>query len=294
MEALRSPRQSGQLLLHFGMALATLAFASWWTSHTILDASRTRRVTTAVLESADLRHYLSREIGPAVASAVGQPSLNVATGAPPAAAAASASTDALILRMTAVLDRADIRAKLEQFIVAAHERLIGQGSAPAVLDKPTVVTIVNAAVPTLSLQDLGKIPPVTINVPRVTPLAVGRKALHNRFPLYALGALVLVAAAITVSRDRRTTVKVVGRWLLGISAAHLLVLWIIPVLIVPQVSHSPWASLIAAVARALNAGILTGLILLALAGVAFLTVDRFVPSVGGTGAPVASEATGEL
>ena len=61
------------------MALATLAFASWWTSHTILDTSRTRRVTTTVLESADLRHYLSREIAPAVASAVGQPSLNVAT-----------------------------------------------------------------------------------------------------------------------------------------------------------------------------------------------------------------------
>ena len=51
---------SGQLFIHFGMLLATLAFASWWTSHTILDTARTRKATDAVLENAIFRHS-SRE-----------------------------------------------------------------------------------------------------------------------------------------------------------------------------------------------------------------------------------------
>ena len=70
--------------------------------------------------------------------------------------------------------------------------------------------------------------------------------------------------------------RTVGRWLIGISLVHLVVLWVIPVLIVPAVTSSPWAALIAAVAKALSAGLLAGLIVLFVAGVGILVIDRFV------------------
>ncbi len=271
------PSTIGRTLIHFGMILATLAFASWWTSHTILDTSRTRRVTTTVLEDADLRRYVAKEIAPVVVRAVGTPSLSTATGANAAnAAAATLLTD----RLTAVLDRPEIRVQLETFVVDAHQRLIGEGSGPVTLDKATVDALVTAAVPTMKPADLAKIPPVKVAVPQYGALSASRNALARRFPLFALGAIVLLTLAILASRDRRGSVKLVGQWLVGISVAHLFVLWIVPVMIVPRVSHSPWASLVAGVARALNAGIVTGLALLAAAGIVLLFADRFLPAVG--------------
>src|SRR4051812_39166988 len=69
-------------LVHFGMLLAALAFASWWTSHTILDTARTRRVANAVLENAEVRHFVAERIATITTPAVGAGTLSVATGAP--------------------------------------------------------------------------------------------------------------------------------------------------------------------------------------------------------------------
>jgi hypothetical protein len=273
------------------MLLAALAFASWWTSHTILDTARTRRVTDAVIGSTEVRHYLAGAIAPAVTQAVGAPNVNAATRATPGGAPPAASpADELTQRLGAVLDRPDIRVKLEQFVVDAHELLIGQTTRPAVLDQATVVTLVHAALPAMSLADLAKIPPVRISVPRFGALSTGRRAFQNRTWLYALGAVVLLALAIATTDDRHGAIKLIGKWLLGISAAHLLVLWILPVMVVPQLSNSPWVSLVASLARALNAGIVSGLVILVVAGVLCLLVDVFVPASGKTGAPLPSSA----
>ena len=60
-----------KLFIHLGMLCAALAFASWWTSHTILDTARTRRVTEAVLQSTDLRHFVADHVASVTAPAVG-------------------------------------------------------------------------------------------------------------------------------------------------------------------------------------------------------------------------------
>ncbi len=278
------------MLVHFGMLLAALAFASWWTSNTVLDTARTRGVTHAVLEDADLRSYVAGRIAPVVAQAVPPASLRAATGKP-----TTASTNAAVEgRLTTVLDRPDIRTHLEQFVVDLHRRLVGEGTGPAILDKSTIATLVAAAVPNLSAADRAKIPPVRVTVPRFGPIAAGRSALQHRMLLYALGAIVLLAAAIATSRDRRATVKLVGAWLVGISVAHLLVLWVIPVVIVPHLTSSPWAGLISGVARALSADLVTGLVVLAAAGVAFLLADRFVPAAGTSAEPVPRGVTPDV
>jgi len=93
----------------------------------------------------------------------------------------------------------------------------------------------------------------------------------------------LVVAAVVFSRNRRDTVKLVGRWLVGISVGHLLVLYVLPVYVVPRVTKNPWADLIASVAREVGAGLVTGLVVVAAAGVACLLVDRLIPAPAAVG-----------
>src|SRR5690349_24780941 len=106
-------RAVSRVCISVGMLFAALAFASWWTSHTILDSSRSRRVTDAVLSSAEVRSFVAEHVA-------------AATAAVPAA-----STERFTRNLDAVLARRDIRLKLEQFVVDAHERLLGTRAQPA-------------------------------------------------------------------------------------------------------------------------------------------------------------------
>jgi branched-subunit amino acid transport protein AzlD len=254
-----------RLFIHFGMLCAAFAFASWWASHTILDTTRTRSITEAVLESADLRHFVAGHIASVTAPAVG-------------VSAGSATTNSTYTnQLDAVLARPDIQLKLEQFVVDAHERLIGERTAPAVLDQATVRTLVAAAFPSVRVADLAKVHAVTFDVPQSQALFKGREALAHRFWLYFLGAVVLLALGLVTTDDRHAAVRLIGKWLIAITVAHLIVLWIVPVVILPAVTTNPWAHLVAAVARALDAGILTSLVVLAVVGVACLFVGHFIP-----------------
>jgi len=259
-----------KLFIHLGMLCAALAFASWWASHTILDVARTRRVTEAVLESADVRHFVAVHIASATAPAVGvKPN-------------AAASNGRYASNLEAVLGRRPIQLKLEQFIVDAHERLLGERSQPAVLDQATVRTLVRAAFPSVRPADLAKVHKVRFDVPQSQALFKSREALAHRFWLYFLGAVALLAVGLATTEDRRAAVKLIGKWLVGITVAHLLVLWILPVVILPAVTTNPWAHLVAAVAHAVGAGIVTGLVVLAIVGVVFLFADHFIPERPGS------------
>src|SRR3954463_7824207 len=199
----RSPGGVSQLVMHLGMVFATLAFASWWTSHTILDTARTRRVTNAVLENAEVRHFVAGKVAAITAPAVGIPTLSAATGTTHTASPAASAQGALGSKLDAVLDRPDIRAKLESFVTDAHDNLIGATTKPAVLDQATVRTLVAAAVPTLSPAELAKVHAVRFSVPRVGALSNARKTLGHRFWLFFLGATLLLTFAIATARDRR-------------------------------------------------------------------------------------------
>ena len=179
-----------KLFIHFGMLCAALAFASWWTSHTILDTARTRRVTEAVLESADLRHFVADHVASVTAPAVG------------VTASAATTNGAYTNHLDAVLGRRDIQLKLEQFVVDAHERLLGERSQPAVLDQATVRTLVAAAFPSVRAADLAKVHAVTFDVPQSQALFKSREAFAHRFWLYFLGAVALLTVGLVTTDDR--------------------------------------------------------------------------------------------
>jgi hypothetical protein len=256
-----------RVCISVGMLFAALAFASWWTSHTILDSSRSRRVTDAVLSSAEVRSFVADHIAAATAPA----------------ALPAAGTERFARNLDSVLARRDIQRKLEQFVVDAHERLLGTRAQPAVLDQATVRTLVRAALPSISAADLAKVHAVTFDVPQTQALFRGREVFAHRFWLYFAAALILVAGGVALSDDRRSSVKLIGKWLIGITIAHLVVLWIIPVLILPAVTNNPWAHLVSAVAGALGAGIVAPLVVLAVVGIGCLFADRFIPSSAARG-----------
>ena len=255
-----------KLFIHVGMLCAALAFASWWTSHTILDTARTRRITEAVLQSMDLRHFVADHLASVTAPAVG------------VSASGATTNGSYTNQLDAVLGRTDIQLKLEQFVVDAHERLLGERSQPAALDEATVRTLVAAALPSVPVADLANVHAVTFDVPQSQALFKSRQALAHRFWLYFLGAVALLTVGLVTTDDRHATVKLIGKWLIGITLAHLVVLWIVPVVILPAVTTNPWVHLVAAVAHAVGAGIVTSLVVLALVGVVFLFVDHFIPA----------------
>lgn len=272
-----------RLLIHVGMMCAALAFASWWMSNTLLDTGRTARITDAALSNAAFRGFVADRIASVTASSLGgvpaptgvSPAPGVGGGTPPGTAASNEK--ALATNVADVLARPDIRTHLETFVDQAHDLLVGRSHTPATLDADTVRTVVAAALPSTPPAQLARLSAITFSVPKNASLDAGREAFAHRFPLYALGAIILVGLAIVLTDDRHATVKTVGTWLLGISVAHLVVLWLVPVVIVPAVTTNPWAGLVAAVFRVVSAALVTGLIVLAGLGVAFRLADHWIP-----------------
>lgn len=230
-----SPRRAGstaQLLTHLGMALAAMAFASWWTTHTVYDTTRTRRIAAIVLTSPELRSYVADKIAPVIVQAL-------PPGSTPATSTALLNADQLATGISDALGRPEVQ----------------QG-----------------------LADLAKIPAVSIPIPQQAGLSAGTGAMRSRWPWYALGSAALLIAAIVVTGDRRATLQLIGRWLIGISVVQLLVLYVVPVWIVPRVTSNPWADLVASVIREWGATMITGLAVLAAGGVVCVLADHLVPS----------------
>lgn len=268
----RETRGIARLATHIGMALAAMAFASWWMTNTVYDTARTRRVAEIVLASADLRDYVAGRIAPVVAGALPQ------AGTPGAAPVDPAK---LATGISDALGRADVQHGLAEFVGELHDRVIGVGSGPVVLAQPIVQELAAAADPQLSLADVAEVPAASVPIPRQQTLTVASSTFRSRWPWYALGAVIALVVAFVLSSDRRSTVRLVGRWLVGISAVQLVVLYLVPVWIVPNVTSNPWAGLVAAVVREWGASLVTGLALIAAAGVACLLVDRLIPPASG-------------
>lgn len=274
-----------RLLLHWGMLFAALAFTGWWATRTVLDTHRTREVAHVVLADASFRSYVAGAVATAAAQvdpgigqlasgspAPGAPSTAPIPGAP--GGAPSGTSDALESRISTVIGAPAIRDALEQFVTDVHRRLIGETDKPAVLDPGTTRLLVASAVPTATPSELDRIPAVTFDIPAETPLRTLHTTVGQRLPWFIGAALLLLGASLLLTADRRSALRTIGWWLVGISAAHLVVMWLLPIVVVPRFVSGPWPPLIAAVARALGSGIVVVLGALAAAGVVILLADR--------------------
>ena len=277
------------MLVRVGMVLAALAFTSWWSSHTIFNPDRTAQVADAVLTDAQFRGYLASVMAPviieavptATALAVAANSAGPGSTDPVPGTTGVAPGDAAVQqRLADALGSQVARTGVEDFLTEAHRSLIGEDRRTVTLDAATVDALVTAAIPGISAEQLATIPPVSFDVPRVGVLLGPRRFLADHAWMFAAGAVVLVGLGIAVSKDRRSSVKTVGRWLIGISLGHLLVLYVLPVFVAPALTDNPWVHLAANVAKALGAGVTSGLVLLIVAGAALMMIDLLIKPAG--------------
>jgi hypothetical protein len=250
------------------MLLCGIAFTGWYAQHTVLDTTRTERVATTVLSDATVRNFVAGEVEPVIASA-----------SPTTAAAVPGA------QLSATLADPAIQQDLSQFVGDIHRRVIGVGAGPVTLDKTAVDRLVTAAEPTISPAELAKIPPVTFTVPRAASLNSSRRIIADHWWLFGLVGLAMVVGGVATAADRRNAVKVIGKWLIGLSLVQLLFLWVVPVWIVPAATNNVWALVVSKVARALNGGLVVGLFVICAVGVAALFVDLFLPKTEGATAP---------
>jgi hypothetical protein len=242
------------------MLLCGIAFTGWYAQHTVLDTTRTERVATTVLSDVNVRNFVAGEIEPVLANA----SPTTASAVPGA-------------QLSATLADPAIQQDLSQFVGDIHRRVIGVGTGPVTLDKTAVDRLITAAEPTISPAELAKIPPVTFDVPRTASLSSSRRLVADHWWLFGLVGLAMVAGGVATSADRRAAVKVIGKWLIGLSLVQLLFLWIVPVWIVPAATNNVWALVVSKVARALNGGLVVGLFVICAVGIAALFIDLFLP-----------------
>ena len=251
---------SGRWLVHVGMLLCGLAFTGWYAQHTVLDTSRTERVARTVLSDATVRDFVASEIEPVIAAS-----------SPATATAVPGS------QLADTLADPTIQEELSRFVGDVHRRVIGVGTGPVTLDKTAVDRLVTAAEPTISPAELAKIPPVTFDVPRAGPLNSSRRLVADHWWLIGIVGLAMVAGGVASADDRRGAVKVIGRWLIGLSLVQLVFLWVVPVWVVPAATDNVWALVVSKVARALNGGLVVGLFVICAVGIVTLFVDLFIP-----------------
>jgi hypothetical protein len=242
------------------MLLCGVAFTGWYAQHTVLDTARTERIATTVLSDVTVRNFVAGQIEPVLASV-----------SPTTATAVSGS------QLADTLADPAIQQDLARFVGDIHRRVIGVGTGPVTLDKAAVDRLLTAAEPTISPAELAKIPPVTFDVPRTASLNSTRRVIADHWWLIGLVGLVMVGVGVGTSNDRRDAVKVIGRWLIGLSLVQILLLWIVPVWVVPAATDNVWALVVSKVARALESGLVVGLFVICAVGVAALFVDLFIP-----------------
>jgi hypothetical protein len=259
------------------MLLCGVAFTGWYANHTLFDTGRTERVAQTVLSDARIRDFVASEIEPAIALASPTTAQALMSQSGTAPTTPTAATDSAQRQLSAALAEPAVQGELERFVGDLHGRVVGIGHGPVTLDRAAVERLVTAAVPTISPAELAKIPPVTFNVPDTRSYFPLRHAVADHWWIFAIFGVAMVAAGLVMSGDPRDAVKVVGKWLIGLSLAQLLFLWIVPVYAVPAFTDNVWAHVASKVARALNGGLVVGLVVIAAVGVLLLFVDVFLP-----------------
>jgi hypothetical protein len=196
-----------------------LAVTCWWLDHTVFDPGRTSDVAGAVLATPGVQEQLTAVISEAIAVELGQ------------------DPDLVAVVVTSAAQTTSGAALLADVVVESHAVLIGAS------DGPVVITSVQLA-ELLGDERALLLPPIEIPVPTIGILeALGRlvEGLVVVLAVVGIGAG-LLAVAIHPTRHR-----IVRRWGIGflvVAAAVVVVGYVLPVVVVPSLTESPWVQAI--------------------------------------------------
>lgn len=227
------------------MSIAHLALGfainGWWFNHTALNPSTTSKIAEHVLGNDDVNDQLVRVI--------------TANVAPQLAAADAPITEEQVEDIVRQQTHsAGGIALLQNLVTEAHARVIGQSSAPVVVTTQQLVSMFGT--PAAGLQ------PIEIPVPEVKPLSWLQDTLDSTVPMAVMVAIVAAVLSFLVDSDKAAALRGIGIGLVLVAGALMVIGYVLPVLVAPQLTSSPWVEVVPEIARD-QLGLLGGIALLA-------------------------------
>lgn len=217
-------RLAGGALVAIGLIAASLAWAGFSLTRTILDPDASERIAEAVYDDPEVQGFLKDSM--------------VAAAAPFLEAGVQRSdVDSAADR---ALDDPQVEEAMVGGLVRAHQRLLGDDPRP---DEPIVVDATALAAATRTelvnsdpdlLGGLPEVPSFAVELPiaDIPDLGGARATLLGAVTLLATAALAFVAAAFVITDNRARVLRRVGFWAIGAAA-----FWVIFGLVVPWLAH---------------------------------------------------------
>lgn len=208
--------------LLFGLAYtcASLAVAGFLLQRTAFDPNRSADAAGAVLGDSGIKRQLVDVI--------------VEATAPQLTDGSQASIDALRATVTTVANHPDGHRLLARIIHDAHARLIGEQTSPVQITGAQLVPIVRT-------EAAAALPPVTLPVPKITALDIARHALDWLVPIAGVATLLLIGLGFFAHPDRGALLRSLALGVLLLAVLAALLGYVVPRLVIPLLSDSPWA-----------------------------------------------------
>jgi hypothetical protein len=275
-------RFAASILAGLGLLSATLAWSAFAFRFSALEPARSERVADALVKDATVRRVVANALADALGRAV--------------PANALVSTPQVQEAARHALDDPRAVAALKTALVAAHQRLVGQGPATLRLDAGPVAAAgrdaLVAAHPELA-RSVKTPPSLAVELPteHLPDLGRLREPLGTASRVGALAAGLLLAVALLVAPNRPAILSRAGRWAVGAGIAWAVVGGALPWAISRVADAEPSLAVAGSLAVAVVGPMLVPALLLVATGVGAIFAGRSwqtartTRSVGPTVAP---------
>jgi hypothetical protein len=249
------PVRRGLAALFFFIAAVCLALAAggWWLQRVAFTDDLSADVVDVAMEDDEIRAELARISANATAATVGIPPLELRT-----------QIEAFLQA-----DNPEIRAALETVLADSHARLIGRRDEPVQITGPQLVPIVRD-------EHVAVLPPVTLPVNEIAALNVVRIGLNWFVPVAAVAGGVALLLGLVAHPRRADAVYGIGVFCLLAAAAAVVLGYLLPAFVVPELSDNIWLAIVPAVASTALPLVLGAAVVLVAAALALMAASAAV------------------
>jgi len=238
------------LLFFIAAVCLALAAGGWWLQRVAFDTSTSGELADVVMRDEAIRSEVSAVIADAAAPTLGVP----------------ASDLRLLVEQYVQADDPQIRATLEDIVAQSHARLIGERAEPVQITGAQIVPIVRA-------DAAAALPPITLPVQEVGVLSAIRTGLGWFVPAVAIVGVVAALAGLIAHPRKADAVTGIGLFLIIGAIVAVLLVYVVPVFLLPAFDDSTWVGVIPAIARHSMPIVVSAALVLAAAGVALLVLS---------------------
>lgn len=224
-----------------------LAVTGWWMQHTVFDPSRGQDVAAQVLAVDGAQEQITDAITNAVALELGQ------------------DPDTIAIIVDQAVDTTGGVAILTEVVTQSHAVVIGESEGPVTITPQQLAEL-------LGDERALLLPPITLPVETIEPISTLRQLVEDTVVWAFVLAIVLGLLAFTIHPRRDRMLKRWGVGLILVGAAVMAIGYLVPVLLLPTLTTSPWVQAIPELAQQ-QLGLLAGVSLVcAGAGLALIAI----------------------